>query len=370
MELVELSVSQFVDSINQTFEFAYPIISVIGEVANFKISKGTWVYFDLKDDNSSIRCFTSVYKLTFPVEDGMIIKVVGQPKLHNSYGFSFNVQSIQPVGEGTIKKAIDLLEKKLMAEGLFDDKRKRPIPYPPKKIGLITSSESAAYADFIKIINSRWVGLEIVLYSVLVQGDKAPAEICAAIKYFNELAEAPEVLVITRGGGSSEDLWAFSTEEVTRAVAASRVPTLVAIGHEIDLSLAEKAADKRASTPSNAAEILVPDKKDSINNLAQNYDQIQYLLKNIFIQYKKEISQIADNLEKEVRDKIQKASTSISGNSSLLEALNPKQILKRGYSIIKLNDELVKKAGQLKKGSALDIQFYDSEAKVIINELK
>ena len=290
MELVELSVSQFVDSINQTFEFAYPIISVIGEVANFKISKGTWVYFDLKDDNSSIRCFTSVYKLNFPVEDGMIIKVVGQPKLHNSYGFSFNVQSIQPVGEGTIKKAIDLLEKKLLAEGLFDDKRKRPIPYPPKKIGLITSSESAAYADFIKIINSRWVGLEIVLYSVLVQGDKAPAEICAAIKYFNELAEAPEVLVITRGGGSSEDLWAFSTEEVTRAVAASRVPTLVAIGHEIDLSLAEKAADKRASTPSNAAEILVPDKKDSINNLAQNYDQIQYLLKNIFIQYKKEIS--------------------------------------------------------------------------------
>ena len=370
MELVELSVSQFVDSINQTFEFAYPIISVVGEVANFKISKGTWVYFDLKDENSSIRCFTSIYKLSFPVEDGMMIKVIGQPKLHTNYGFSFNVSSFQPVGEGTIKKAIDLLEKKLLAEGLFDDKRKRPLSYPPKKIGLITSSESAAYADFIKIINSRWVGLEIVLYSVLVQGEKAPGEICSAIKYFNELSDAPDVLVITRGGGSSEDLWAFSTEEVTRAVAGSRITTLVAIGHEIDFSLAEKAADKRASTPSNAAELLVPDKRDSINNFTKNYDQLLYLLKNIFIQNNKEILLISTNLEKDVRDKIQKALSLIVYQTSLIEALNPKQVLKRGYSIIKSEDTLIKSATQLKIGSVINMQFYDSEAKVIINELK
>ena len=115
MELIEFSVGEFVDSINQTFDIAYPIIAVVGEVTNFKISKGSWVYFDLKDDEASIRCFTSVYKLSFPVEDGMVIKAVGKPKMHNLYGFSFNIQAINPVGEGTIKKATDLLEKKIVS---------------------------------------------------------------------------------------------------------------------------------------------------------------------------------------------------------------------------------------------------------------
>ena len=165
----------------------------------------------------------------------MVIKAVGKPKMHNIYGFSFNIQAINPVGEGTIKKATDLLEKKLLAEGLFDQDRKRSMPYPPDRIGLITSGESAAYADFAKIINERWVGLDIDLFSVLVQGDKAPDEICNAIKFFNESSTPPDILVITRGGGSAEDLWAFSTEKVTRAVAGSRIPTIVAIGHEIDL---------------------------------------------------------------------------------------------------------------------------------------
>jgi exodeoxyribonuclease VII large subunit len=367
--MVEFSVGEFVDSINQTFDIAYPVIAVVGEVTNFKISKGSWVYFDLKDDEASIRCFTTVYKLSFPIEDGMVIKAVGKPKLHNQYGLSFTIQLIEPVGEGTIKKATELLEKQLTKEGLFDLARKRAIPYPPKTIGLITSSESAAYADFTKIINERWNGLDISLYNVLVQGEKAPDDICGAIKYFNELANPPEVIVITRGGGSAEDLWAFSTEKVTRAVAASRVPTIVAIGHEVDISLAEKAADRRASTPSNAAEIIVPDKKQVLVNLAQINLQLSSLIGNLFTYYSKELDQIKEMLDKIIILKINTTYEAIQTQSVLLDALSPKKILEKGYSIIKINNVLVRNAKQLKNGNELNLQFFNSSAGFTIDKL-
>ena len=367
--MVEFSVGEFVDSINQTFDIAYPVIAVVGEVTNFKISKGSWVYFDLKDDEASIRCFTTVYKLSFPIEDGMVIKAVGKPKLHNQYGLSFTIQLIEPVGEGTIKKATELLEKQLTKEGLFDLARKRAIPYPPKTIGLITSSESAAYADFTKIINERWNGLDISLYNVLVQGEKAPDDICGAIKYFNELANPPEVIVITRGGGSAEDLWAFSTEKVTRAVAASRIPTIVAIGHEVDISLAEKAADRRASTPSNAAEIIVPDKKQVLVNIAQINLQLSSLIGNLFTYYSKELDQIKEMLDKIIILKINTTYEAIQTQSVLLDALSPKKILEKGYSIIKINDVLVRNAKQLKNGNELNLQFFNSSAGFTIDKL-
>ncbi len=367
--MVEFSVGEFVDSINQTFDIAYPVIAVVGEVTNFKISKGSWVYFDLKDDEASIRCFTTVYKLSFPIEDGMVIKAVGKPKLHNQYGLSFTIQLIEPVGEGTIKKATELLEKQLTKEGLFDLARKRAIPYPPKTIGLITSSESAAYADFTKIINERWNGLDISLYNVLVQGEKAPDDICGAIKYFNELANPPEVIVITRGGGSAEDLWAFSTEKVTRAVAASRIPTIVAIGHEVDISLAEKAADRRASTPSNAAEIIVPDKKQVLVNIAQINLQLSSLIGNLFTYYSKELDQIKEMLDKIIILKINTTYEAIQTQSVLLDALSPKKILEKGYSIIKINNVLVRNAKQLKNGNELNLQFFNSSAGFTIDKL-
>jgi exodeoxyribonuclease VII large subunit len=367
--MVEFSVGEFVDSINQTFDIAYPVIAVVGEVTNFKISKGSWVYFDLKDDEASIRCFTTVYKLSFPIEDGMVIKAVGKPKLHNQYGLSFTIQLIEPVGEGTIKKATELLEKQLTKEGLFDLARKRAIPYPPKTIGLITSSESAAYADFTKIINERWNGLDISLYNVLVQGEKAPEDICGAIKYFNELANPPEVIVITRGGGSAEDLWAFSTEKVTRAVAASRVPTIVAIGHEVDISLAEKAADRRASTPSNAAEIIVPDKKQVLTNLAQINLQLSSLMGNLFTYYSKELDKIKEMLDKIIILKINTTYEAIQTQSVLLDALSPKKILEKGYSIIKIDNVLVRNAKQLKNGNELNLQFFNSSAGFTIDKL-
>jgi len=144
------SVSDFVASTNQTLEFAYPSVQIEGELANFKVSKNKWVYFDLKDESSSIRCFGTVYMLPGPLEDGMVVRLRGNPRLHPQYGFSVNVQTLQPIGAGAIRRASNLLQAKLAAEGLFDDDRKRGLPYPPQRIGLIASKESAAFADFVK----------------------------------------------------------------------------------------------------------------------------------------------------------------------------------------------------------------------------
>src|SRR4051812_49173825 len=166
---IAFSVSEFVAILNQTLEFAYPGVTVTGEIANFRVSKNRWVYFDLKDDNATVKFFGTVYQLPGPLEDGMMLAVRGTPKLHNLYGFSVNIMSMRPVGQGSIKKAAALLQAKLQAEGLFDPLRKRALPYPPTKVGLITSGESAAYRDFVKVLAARWGGIEITLIDVQVQ---------------------------------------------------------------------------------------------------------------------------------------------------------------------------------------------------------
>ena len=206
MNGVVFSVSDFVALVNQTFEYAFNSVVIRGELANFKVSKNRWVYFDLKDDESSVRFFGTVYMLPGPLEDGMMLEVQGNPRLHSQFGFSVNVQTMRPVGEGSIKKAASLLQAKLETEGLFDAERKRVLPYPPERIGLITSRESAAYADFMKILNARWRGLNLDFVDTNVQGEQAAEQIVAAIQRLNQLAEPPEVLILIRGGGSADDL--------------------------------------------------------------------------------------------------------------------------------------------------------------------
>ena len=230
----------------------------------------------------------------------MTVAVRGVPKLHPQYGFSVTVQAIKPTGEGSIKKAAALLEKKLRTEGLFDESRKRAIPYPPTHIGLITSGESAAFRDFTKILNARWGGVTVTLIDVQVQGDPAPAHIVSALKQFNTMPDPPEVLVVTRGGGSADDLQAFSTEQVTRAVAASRIPTVVAIGHEVDISLAELAADQRASTPSNAAELLVPDRAAVLRHVQVQRERISHSAEHALHNAHKHIGTQIDHLARAV----------------------------------------------------------------------
>jgi exodeoxyribonuclease VII large subunit len=341
MNDVILGVTDFVAVFNQTLEYAYPSVTIVGELSNLRVSKGRWVYFDLKDDYSSVKFFGTIQQLSGPLEDGMMLQVRGVPRLHNVFGFSVNVQFITPVGEGSLKKAASLLEAQLKKEGLFDDSRKRAVPFAPQKIGLITSGESAAYTDFIKILNARWGGVEILLADVQVQGEPAVGQISRAIDYFNE-HEQVDVLVITRGGGSADDLAVFSTEQVVRAVAASRTPTLVAIGHEIDISLAELVADKRASTPSNAAELLVPDKsseKEIINRMA--YQSSLVVLQNLNNQ-KQYNSVTLSDISQEIERLFLKNRHELQSFKTIARALSPAAVLARGYAIVRdINGDVI-----------------------------
>jgi exodeoxyribonuclease VII large subunit len=360
-----VSVSDFIDLLNETFAFGYPSIVVTGELANLRVSRGRWLYFDLKDETSSLKCFGTVGHLPGPLEDGMLLEVRGAPRMHNLYGFSFNVQIIKPSGEGSLRRAAELLHIKLQAEGLFDTARKRSLPYPPQRIGLVTSLQSAAYADFTKILAARWGGIEVRAIDVQVQGEVAPQQIVGAIKTFNELQDPPEVLVLVRGGGSADDLAAFSTEQVTRAVAASRIPTLVAIGHEIDVSLAELAADVRASTPSNAAELLTPDKAMVLRQLASDKARLYESLAGMLAGLRMENVHLADALHEAVALRLKGERDQLAAGRQLLRALSPQAALQRGYAIVRSAGG---KPGQIPKEGAIvhiDLLRAQLEAKVM-----
>ncbi len=359
-------VSDFVAYLNQTLEMAYPYVTIEGELSNFRVSKNRWVYFDLKDEGATLRCFGTVYMLPGPLEDGMRVRIAGSPKLHPQYNFSVTVQSITPVGEGAIRKAADLLAAKLEAEGLFDVERKRLLPYPPRRIALITAGTSAAYADFIKITNARWRGIQIDHYDVLVQGEQSPGQIVQAITSVNAQAEPPEVLVLIRGGGSAEDLGAFSTETVTRAVAGSRVPTLVAIGHEVDVCLAELAADQRASTPSNAAELLTPDKQVVLQTVAQLRKQLSLSLQQVVAHRLQAVNDSRLALAELWQRLFLNANQSIVIARQLLTAYNPTVALQRGYAMVRAGETVVRSVTQLQAGDVVTVQFTDGTAKATI----
>lgn len=363
-----LGVSDFVALTNQTLEYAYPSVTIRGELANFRISKNKWVYFDLKDDSASVRFFGTVFQLSSPLEDGMLLVVQGVPKLHPLYGFSVTISSIRPEGEGTIRRAAELLKSKLEAEGLFDEARKRLLPYPPGRIGLVASTESAAYADFIKVLNGRWRGVTIEVADVQVQGEAAPEQVAEAIEYFSQQAVPPDVVVVTRGGGSAEDLYAFSTELVTRAVAASRVPTLVAIGHEIDVSLAELAADKRASTPSNAAELLVPQYTNILEQLNETELRLREPIRNVLRTQRQMLGHNNDLLGRGLSAGVAREQRALTTNQELLEALNPRAVLRRGYAIVHAGSKLVRSRTQLQRGAIVKVDIADGAFTAAVEE--
>lgn len=355
------SVSDFVAVLNQTLEFAYPGVTIRGELANFRISKNRWVYFNLKDENASVKFFGMVHNLPGPLGDGMLLQVHGAPQLHPLYGFSVNIHTIRPVGEGSIKKAAQLLKAKLATEGLFDESRKRALAYPPRRIGLITSAASAAHRDFMKILGERWGGMEIELIDVQVQGELAPRQITAALENFNARHSPVEVIVITRGGGSAEDLAAFNTEQVTRAVAGSRIPTLVAIGHEIDVSLAELAADKRASTPSNAAELLVPDKRHVLMQLHVIRARLSQYSEAALTRHSQIVTDGKVEIQKLWNRLLESQRQSLSLKRQLIKALNPRAALKRGYAIIRSAEGIIIRSGrQLRPEMDINLELSDA----------
>jgi len=370
MEEINFGISEFINTFNQTIDYAYPKVKITGELANFRISKNRWVYFDLKDEFSTLKFFGTVFTLPGPLEEGMLVTVSGQPRLHNLYGFSVNVINIKPSGEGSIKKAAQLLKIKLEKEGLFDESRKRLLPYPPTNIGLITSKQSAAYSDFIKIINTRWHGTKINLIDSQVQGEPAEDQIIKALEHLNTNVQDLEVIVIIRGGGSPEDLAVFNSELLTRAIAASRTPTLVGIGHENDISLAELAADKRASTPSNAAELLVPDKTQLIREKSLDKIYLKELVNLVLLKAQKTNEAHLLEIDDYIDTIIKNLENSISINSNIIDAYNPKKILNRGYSLIRgIDDQLIKDARVVKTRQQVKLEFAKGKASATINSV-
>ncbi|MBI2008897.1 exodeoxyribonuclease VII large subunit [Candidatus Saccharibacteria bacterium] len=364
MEELVFTPTDFVAVFNQTLELAYPVVTIEGELANFHVSRGRWVYFGIKDELASIKFFGSVYQLPGPLQDGLKLRVIGTPRLHPQFGFSITFQSIQPVGEGAIKKAADLLRVKLEAEGLFAPQRKRPLPEIPRSIGLITAANSAACADFIKILNERWGGVEIILADVLVQGMEAPEAIVGALDHFEQISPLVDVLVITRGGGSAEDLVAFNDERVVRAVAGSRTPTLVAIGHEVDISLAELAADRRASTPTNAAQIVVPDRQHVIAQLDSVGSGLQKFLMDTIGTIQTDLAGERKYLTSQVFSSFDQAKHNTEASRKLIKVFDPRAALKRGYAIISKGREHVRSVRQVAKGDNLGVEMSDGKINV------
>lgn len=329
------SVSDCIAALNQTLEYAYPSVEIVGEVAGFKINQGKWVFFDIKDDAGSLPCFMSLFQLRVPVEDGMRVIIRATPKITAWGKFSLTIQSIRPSGEGSLKKSFELLKAKLDKEGLFAPERKRALPRVPARIAVISSTQAAGYADFIKILDQRWGGLKVDVAHVQVQGAEAPEQIIRAIKYFNEQEQLPEVLVIIRGGGSADDLAAFNDEPLVREIAASRIPTLVGVGHEVDVSLADMVADVRAATPSNAAQIVVPDRREFTQSL-------RFLVHRVLAR----MATILDDYARTTQDTLARAWSLLDARTELLQsqlvmqrqvlsAYDPAAVLARGYAIVR-----------------------------------
>lgn len=354
-----MNVTDFVASLNQTFELAYPYVEVRGELSNFRVSKNKWVYFDLIDGEAQLKCFATVYSLPGPLEDGMMLQAGGTPRLHPRYNFSFQAQSIMQVGEGALKRSAELLAAKLESEGLFRTERKRPLPYPPRRVALLTAEGSAAYADFVKVAAARWPLLEIVHQPVLVQGVDAPPEITTALRRANESAQTYDVIVLVRGGGSAEDLAVWNDERVVRAIAASRIPTLAAIGHETDYTLAELAADVRASTPSNAAELLVPDVKMEQRHVASLSERLGVALNAWCSRALQTVVQYEQQLDRTLLSSYENVSTRIQHAGLLLSALDPSRPLAQGYAVVRSGGQVVTRAYQLTAGHMIETQFID-----------
>lgn len=380
MEPVVLRVADYLALVNKALSTLPRDLVVEGEIFDFKISHQKWVSFDLKDEDGQavLKCFMTTWQLQVQVEDGMRVRLTGKPTVSPRFGkFQLNVDELQPVGEGALKRAYELLKRKLLEEGVFDAARKRNLPRFPNRIGLITSRDAAAYGDFLRILNNRWGGVEIDFCHVHVQGREAVPEILEAFSHFNKLDEAdrPDVLVLVRGGGGLEDLHAFNDEQVVGAVFQSRVPVIVGIGHERDESLAEYAADMRASTPSNAAERAVPSREQiqiELNAMAEFQER-----KLLF--HVEELGRLVENAasvmalalerrrvdfiraERALLDRFEGWSTStrtrVDAAVRLFTSFDPSRVLQRGYAIVRSGRTVIKDAAALAAGATVNVQL-------------
>jgi len=392
------SVAEISREIKMLLETTIPVVWVEGEISNLKFHTSGHLYFSLKDKDSQINGVmwrSRNVGLFFTPQDGMKVLALGKVTVYEKRGYyQFDVIKMQPAGIGELQLAFEQLKNKLQEEGLFDEEFKKPIPQYPESIGIVTSPTGAAIQDLLNILNRRFPGIEIVLKPVKVQGEGAASEIAAAIDEFNAYGKV-DVLIVGRGGGSLEDLWAFNEEVVARAIFRSKIPVISAVGHEIDFSISDFVADLRAPTPSAAAELAVPDRNELLNRIGQyrktmfeisasliqnQRDRLKSLtgsysfLKtpDLVRQYQQRLDELIHSMHLTLNHQFNLVSQKLTSLSHRLQALAPQSVLKRGYSICYRaeDNKIVREASLLQVEDKIKVQFYKGRIAGNVEEIE
>lgn len=371
-------------------------VFIRGEISNFTNHKSGHFYFTVKDEMSRIAAVmfrSSASKLAFIPENGMKVIVGGRVSAYVRDGqYQIYVDTLEPDGVGALYIAYEQLKAKLGAEGLFDEAKKKPLPRYPMRIGVITSPTGAAIRDIINILGRRFPIAEVVLYPSLVQGESAAPQLIEGLRYFNEKKNV-NVIIIGRGGGSLEDLWAFNSEALVREVAASELPVISAVGHEIDFTLCDFAADRRAPTPSAAAELAVPERyelKRKLGNVTARLELLEgkklELLRSTlermkksraltdprnFIDDKRMALGIAeDKLYNRITFLLERKKSALAGKTAKLDAMNPLSVLSRGYGATFASDgTVIRSAAQVEKGSDISLMLSDGTVRATVCDI-
>jgi exodeoxyribonuclease VII large subunit len=389
-----VTITELTRQIKFSLESSFPRVWVEGEISNFKQHTSGHLYFTLKDEGAQLSALmwrSRVPNLTFQPEDGMKVVARGSITVYPPRGnYQLDVDQIQPIGLGELQLAFERLKQKLEKEGLFESEHKKPIPEFPECIGLVTSETGAALQDIRSVLSRRHPSVEVVLAPVRVQGGGAAEEIAEAIQYLNQV-EGIDVLIVGRGGGSLEDLWAFNEEIVARAIYASKIPVISAVGHEIDFSIADFVADLRAPTPSAAAELAVRDRSELLEDIGNMCYTMRGALDNqasglreritsLVTSYSfnrpkdliRECSQRVDDLERSFGIAFAHIAQSVHQRYNALQrelqALNPDGVLKRGYAIVRKEGRIVSSAAMLGYDDEADLQFHDGSVGVKVEK--
>jgi len=385
-----LSVGELTGQIKQTLEGNFGRVWVSGEISNFSRPSSGHCYLTLKDDSAQIRAViwrTAAKAARFELHDGLEVICQGYLDVYAPRGsYQLVIQKIEPKGLGALERALRLLREKLAAEGLFSPARKRPLPRFPRRIAFVTSPTGAAVRDFLEVLRRRWHDVHVLIVPVRVQGDGAAAEIAAGIELVNRLAQQVDVLVVGRGGGSLEDLWAFNEEVVVRAIHSSRIPVVSAVGHEIDITLSDLVADVRALTPSEAAERVVPAMDELREYLDRQQSRLAAALRSRFQLARTRIDGLAgcrvfrrplervhllgqrlDELQaragRAMTRRIERATSAVEAKAAQLESLSPLGVLARGYSLTTrtADGNLLRSARDVAPGELVRTRLADGE---------
>jgi exodeoxyribonuclease VII large subunit len=384
------TVSELTGYIKELFEIDFRLrdLDVTGEISNFTRARSGHLYFTLKDEGAQLKCVmwrTAAERLRFNLQDGDAVVIHGRISVYEASGiYQMYADHIEPAGRGDLAQAFERLKEQLAAEGLFDPQYKKLIPAFPKKIGLVTSADGAALRDILNVLQRRYPLIELLLAPTLVQGDEAPPQIVSAL-YWLDGRDDIDLIIVARGGGSIEDLWAFNDERVARAIFAARHPVISGVGHETDFTIADFVADLRAPTPSAAAELAVPDISELAAVMSQvrsrlgglihkRIEQAKWDLRTrtqflgllsptaILDKYRQQVDGLQMRLERGMEHLLERKNAQYGVLERQLNALSPKATLDRGYAILRNDDgQIVRLVAQVKRGDHLSVQVSDGD---------